>query len=308
MIIRFFINISIICLFLTHISGSAQETDRLEQELAGLEKQKNELVSILNYQQERLNDQLTIIDKLKSQKAKNENTLRSALSVSKSLSDSIVITKASVRNADDQIKALKKRLRLEYSRLIESGDSYSDSLLTEYHLRRLELSPQLHDLSFDPRKIQKADPDATGDSLEKKIMKNYLELAVTDIDSNLKIITEAENDIRQQLSFNEKTERFLDNISDRPSWTFTIETETQMPESERGTYGDPIRAGNIIKANSNYYISLINIVAPYLVKSSDQTLLHDQEITSMQEYLDLVQKTREYLILYKKQIRKKLER
>jgi len=286
----------------------AQSLSNFENQLTDLINQRNNLNNQLASQHADLKSQIEIINRLKTDKEKNESHLRTELSKSKSISTNIGVTESSISNINYRINQIKHILRNRYTQLIDSlqsvGRDLSDPQVNASFFRRLELTPEIKSFSFNPRKVNEANL-YSGDSLEQAIIRNYLELAVAAIDSNLKMIRKTESQLAEQLRFARKTERFLDDIGDSPNFRITQPGET--------TGNEALLDGNRYTENNDKligaslsYTEIIYQVSPYLLSTSESRITANIEITNIDQYLNLVQKTIRYLKLYRESITDKL--
>lgn len=302
---------------------AAQPLIQQESRLFELEKEQILMQNKLDSLKIKLEWQLQRIDQLKSEKDRDKDEIASQMSRALTISKTIEKYESALKVNKTQQQQAKVTLRNRYTFLIDSlqnslenAKNEQDRQKTELRIlliadKRMRISSFLQPLSFDPQKIKEINLNKTSSNLERAIYKNYLELALADIDSHLTVVGNKRDELEEIIRLEKKAEAFIGDIEDNKIFGFYEESEPPLQENApkppfidypRSIQADPVTANEFQIIFKQIHKSVSEIG----VSDMDKYLFSIDKSMSRQEYFELLKKTYEYLELYRKVIINKL--
>ncbi|KAA3610772.1 MAG: hypothetical protein D8M58_21260 [Calditrichaeota bacterium] len=290
---------------------SAQEISTQEAKLMTLEKsysiEKSKLDSINNV----LQTQIDELDLLKKAEQRDEDKIALFMSRAHSVSKLADSQTEVVTNLAVQIKKHRIILYNRYSAAIDSladeQKQNDEGKLKELNYKRSLVSPALPLFSFDPVLIERIDLANTENSLEKSIHHDYLTNALSEIDSNIKVLNRKKDEVSTMIRLNEQTEDFIDDL-DGTQFFSSIEFESQNKSNFRFEQSDHSGAGFGVVGESDKIIQLYDQLQPVMGELIEAPGITNTDSLASDEYLKLLQGTEKTLKLYRKLIQDKMDR
>ncbi len=308
-------------LFVTLIA--AQPLVERESRLFELEKEQILMQNKLDSLKIRLEWQLQRIDQLKSEKDKDKDEIARQMAKALTASKTIEKYESALKVNKEKQQQAKFTLHNRYSFLIDSLQNSLNKAKTKEKRQNIELqililadkririSSFLQPLSFDPKKIKEIDLRKASSNLERAICKNYLELALADIDSHLTVISNKRDELEEIIRLEKKAEVFLGDVEDNKIFGFYEQNEPQIQENApkppfidypRSIQDDPVPTTEF----QIIFKQIHKSVSEMGISDMDKFLFSIDKSMSRQEYLKLLKKSYEYLELYRKVIINKL--
>ena len=316
--------IEIFLVFLLCSVLPAQELIQNENRLVQLEEAKRINANNLDSLNIQLENYLEKIDSRKAQRVQSKDEIASLMARAFSISKKIESKELQLKKIHNNLRAIKNYLNNQYTVLIDSlqqdltsNKSIKDKqVLEEEFLRliekRMQVSPILQTLSFDPKKIQDIKISATEDSLEKAIYIDYLQSALNDIDSHLISIGKKQNELEGMIRLEKKADIFISDIEDSRIFGFYEKAGEKNDNRDGGGHYNGLDYGEKIDNNSQIdnFVILLNQLYKAGVEIDmphrDESLYPGNEAQTLEQYLELVKKTRKYLEQYRKTVENKL--
>jgi hypothetical protein len=316
--------IEIFLVFLMCSVLPAQELIQNENRLVQLEEAKRIKAKNLDSLNIKLENYLEKIDSRKAQRVQSKDEIASLMARAFSISKKIESKELQLKKIHNNLQAIKNYLNNQYTVLIDSlqqdltpNKSIKDKrVLEEEFLRliekRMQVSPILQTLSFDPKKIQDIKISATEDSLEKAIYIDYLQSALNDIDSHLISIGKKQNELEGMIRLEKKADIFISDIEDSRIFGFYEKSGEKNDNRDGGGQYNGLDYGERIDNNSQIdnFVILLNQLYKAGVEIEmphrDESLYSGNEAQTLEQYLELVKKTRKYLEQYRKTVENKL--
>ncbi len=293
----------------------------LESQLQSLYLKHNHRISRQNLLRIQLDDMLKTIDSLKTNTDSDSDLLTKKMASALSISDSIESLEDQLRTINNRIAPAREQLYQWYSQKSDSlAKEMANTTLTtkrealrEQYLivtdKKMQLSPLPPALNFNPKKIREIRISANTNKLERDIYRNYLQLALANIDSHLVFIQNRENEISDQLKLLNKADLFMEDVLDSRLPEFYNQTQAGV----NNRYGDNENFGAIANDEKS---SMVGPIHPFIsvynnlhvLTASAQGSKADQigSIETWDEYLEWIKEIREYFIEYRDVIVDKL--
>ena len=216
---------------------NAQSIESLETKLLQLQNNYKTQNASLDSLKSILNRSAKQIDAEKRKTNVDENKIKNLMAASITISNRIDKKQETIDKTGNELDTIKKLLDKKYTSLIDSLSRLENSKnfrgskeqirtqilkLTE---KKLLVAPAIFSLSFNPEKIIEIDPSKAKNNEEKKIYKEYLSGALSEVDNQLKKITNLNKEVKQIKNLQEKTEKFLEQAefsSDITSRSVTV--------------------------------------------------------------------------------------
>ena len=196
-------------------------------DLIELEKKYNELQNssanekfVLDSLQERFNKRVKEINVEKEKSNPDNEKITSLMANSVNLSNKIEEQQKKIDKTGKSITSIKIKLNEKYTGIIDSlkniesdgneNNDRIDNLILFYATKRLEVTPEIYQLSFNPYKILELDLHKSKDSAFKKAYSEYLKSAVNEVNKILTNISEESNEINQVIELQRKANRFVE--------------------------------------------------------------------------------------------------
>lgn len=316
--------IKIFLVFLLCSVLPAQELIQNENRLIKLEEAQRINSKNLDSLNIQLENYLEKIDNKKAQRVQSKDEIASLMARAFSISKKIESKELQLKKIHNNLRAIKNYLNNQYTVLIDSlqqdltsNKSIKDKqVLEEEFLRliekRMQVSPILQTLSFDPKKIQDIKISATEDSFEKAIYIDYLQSALNDIDSHLISIGKKQNELEGMIRLEKKADVFISDIEDSRIFGFYEKAGEKNDNRDGGGQYNGLDYGEKIDNNSQIdnFVILLNQLYKAGVEIDmphrDESLYSGNEAQTLEQYLELVKKTRKYLEQYRKTVENKL--
>ena len=305
-----FLLISVLLLLET---GEVKSQNLTSQDnLTKLEKKYNGLqISFLNEKllldslHEVFNKRLREINNEKEKKSPDNEKITSLMANSVNLSNNIDEQQKKIESIGKAITTIKMNLNLRYTGIIDSLKNIQvkekenkekiDNLILFYATKRLEVTPEIYRLSFNPYKILELDLNKSKDSAYNKIYSEYINGAIREVDNILANISEESDEINQVVELQRKASRFVEETEMESGITSgkLAQTEEKSPASaslESGTEPDISFTGDRAKnANLNSNIKVYEELLNQLntIKSLSVRQAPDESIQTLYKEIDL---------------------
>ena len=231
----------IIILFYPVLTAAQSLTD-LETKYQNLNYSLQTEISALDSLNKILIRRANLIDLEKRKKNADKNVIKTMMANAVIISNEINAQQKKVGKLESAFESIIRKLDTEYTTLIDSLQSLENS--NEFkgnknELRALKLaliekkilvSPKIYSLSINPGKILKINSDELIDPEERKIFFEYLNMALSEVDNQLNRIKELNIEVKQIITLQQKTRKFLEDTefdTDISSTNFTS-NQTQL--------------------------------------------------------------------------------
>ncbi|MEJ2618321.1 MAG: hypothetical protein P8Z35_25420, partial [Ignavibacteriaceae bacterium] len=254
----------------------------------------------------------------------------SLMANSVNLSNNIDNQQKKIDRIGKSITAVKIKLNNKYSGIIDSlknvrakgkeNKENIDNLVLFYATKRLEVTPEIKQLSFNPYKILGLDLHKSNDSAYTKIYAEYFNSAMNEVNHILANISEESNEINQVIELQKIASRFIEETEMESGITSgklsqsedksPATTETSSPGTG-GSYDNGIIGTRESNLNSNIkvYEQLLNQLNTIKTLSVRQT--PEESIQALEKEIDLnsygklLNEVRKRLIEYKRLLMQK---
>ncbi len=257
----------------------AQTLNELEQQFLVAKKESLTAYNKLDSLKSVLNARAELIDRTKRNPSKSEDEILVLMANSVSISNEYRLQEQRARSWDDKVENLKVLLSKKYTQIIDSlrtirssgkrniGNEDWDRLILQFTEKKLLVAPQITSLSLSPEKLIKIDVTKSKDPIERRIVKEYLTNAMTEVNTYLKQIEEENYEIAEITLLQTKTRQFLEETDFanevRP---ITIVTEgNNATDVSGGIFGETemrgetvLRTGQIIVPQLETYSKIMN--------------------------------------------------
>lgn len=308
----------ILLIFLLGITYSvAQTLNADEQQFVNLDKQYSSKLNTIDSLKNILNQFLDELEQVKKQEPENSDKISAMLA--DALTQTNVIDKKEKELQAFEMQLNKKRNQLYriYTFKIDSlrqrvdlalNDSEKETIESDLILlnnKRLYVSPLLPQLSFDPGLIEKISLSKSQNKKEQKIYKDYLDNALSEVDSNIINLKNRSDDIREVVRLNELAEDFMEDIEGSQfSGSFVL--REQVVAQEDIFYGSD-RFSNNPEADKVMIVKIYKRLSPFIHDDIDVQDFSFQDSVYTEDYLNLLEETEKTLRLYREKIKDKLQ-
>lgn len=298
----------------------SQEITSREREFEDLQNKKILLQQAVDSLNGQLNQILTRIDQHKSRpdadKKRTAEWMAQALSVSKEIEQ----TEKGIKETDQRLSALKQDLSAAYARQITALQKQLEQEVSpqlrgqiEQELfvlanKRLLAAPLIPALPFDPQRIIAIDLQASRDSLEQAILRDYLQNALVSIDSSLQLISRKEKQIEDAKRLEEKARLFADDVAhsrvigvyEERGSSSAMETDEYLDYSEN-LYANRSALTTTLNQQNDLLVLVQQLqrMGLSLDDKIDRRTMAAGDTLTIEQYLDLLKKSREFLTLYR---------
>jgi len=302
---------------------------KLENKYDDLQNSYKKEKLVLDSLQERFNKRLRDINNEKDKTNPDNEKITSLMANSVNLSNSIDDQQKKIGKIGRAITSVKIKLNNRYTGIIDSlknirvqgkgNNEEIDNLILFYATKRLEVTPEIYSLSFNPYKILELDLKKTKDSTYKKIYSEYLTSALNEVNSILTNISQESHEINQIVELQKKASRFVEETELESGITSgkLAQPEIKSTATESGTEtgsgfynnNDGVRANNSLTDNIKVYEELLNQLNN--IKSLSIRQMPDVSIQVIGEEIDLnsydklLNEVRKRLIEYKRLLMQK---
>jgi len=230
----------------------------MPKDLAALENTYNNLQDsyekeklVLDSLQTRFSKRVSEINNEKDKTNPDNEKITSLMANSVNLSNSIDGQQKKIDKIGRNITSVKIKLNNRYTGIIDSLKNIRmngkenkddiDNLILFYATKRLEVTPEIYRLSFNPYKILELDLQKTKDSAYKKIYSEYLTGALNEVNSILTNISKESHEINQVVELQKKASRFVEETELESGITTgkLAQPEEKSPATETSTENGP---------------------------------------------------------------------
>lgn len=275
------------------------------------------------------NKRLREINNEKEKTNPDNEKITSLMANSINLSNNIDEQQKKIDKIGKSITAIKIRLNERYTEIIDSLKSIQltdkenkekiDNLILFYATKRLEVTPEIYHLSFNPYKILELGLNRSKDSSYKNIYSEYLTSAIKEVNNILANISEESNEINQVVELQKKASRFVEETEMESGITSGKLTQTEE-KNPAGTSSGPGASldnsfydGNAKNDNLNSNIKVYEELLNQLntIKSLSVRQTPDESIQTLDKEIDLnsygklLKEVKKRLIEYKRLLMQK---
>lgn len=202
----------------------------LAQALRTLETQHNRLNNVkvretasLDSLQNIFNLRIMEIDEKKKSANNDADEIKKLMASSVVVSNKIEQKQRRISSLTEELIAVSHKLDVRYSLLIDSLETVEKSnfsadknelraQILELIEKKLLISPRIVSLSFNPEKILSLNPSSARNETEKRMYKEYLAEALSEVDKKLSEIKDTGKEVKQVLSLQRKSKKFLEEV------------------------------------------------------------------------------------------------
>ena len=276
-----------------------------EKQFFDLEEQYTKQLKTVDSLKMDLNHFLEELERLKIEQDNNKSKISSMMASALEKSNRIDAGEKQLDNLEKQLRQKRHQLYIMYSNKIDSLEKMANaneaSQIKDLKNKRLYVSPLLTELSFDPNLVEKIKLSDSRNIKEKTIYKEYLDNALSEVDSSIENLNRKRQNIKEVIRLNEQAEDFMDDIEgDHFSGAYVVQEQRQKDNS-------PLfdnRESTFMEFNT--VATIYNRISPYIQENItlyDYTL---QDSIYTEDYLQLLEETEQTLRLYREKIKDKL--
>ncbi len=306
-------------------------------DLIELEKKYNDLQNsftnekmVLDSLKEKYNRRVKEINLEKDKTKPDNHEITSLMANSVNLSNNIDEQQKKIDKIGKSITSVKIKLNEKYTGIIDSlkniqaeekvDNEKIENLILFYATKRLEVTPEIYRLSFNPYKILELDLNRSNDSAYKKVYSEYLTGAMNEVNNVLANISEESNEINQVVELQRKASRFVEETELESGITSSklSQAEEKSTSTETGTdpgigtsngfYDDGKRSSNL-NSNIKVYEQLLNQLNT--IKTLSVRQMPDETIQTLEKNIDLstygklLKEVKKRLVEYKRLLEQK---
>jgi len=306
----------------------SQDLTIQEKQFEQLQTEQTILVNGIDSLNVLLNSILTKVDQQKGQANPDKKKITDLMSEALSLSKEIEKREDQLNQNDKILRELKKDLGEYYSNKIadlqkqlDKNISNGKKKIIEQELfllanKRLLVSPIISSINFNPEKINQINLKIAQDNFEKEILKDYLQTALANVDSNLNVITKKENQLEDAKRLDEKANIFAEDVANsRVIGVYEERSSVLAAESDKNLdyTGRIFTNRDAIENTLNQQNDLV-VLANQLQQMGlnidekiDLQMIAPGETLSFEQYLELLKKSRDILSQYRSILIAKIE-
>jgi hypothetical protein len=308
-----------ICVILAFfIAGNllAQDLVQQTQQLSDLQSrfaiEKGTLDSLRN----QLNIRISRADDLKSRSDVDDDQVSSVMANALEIGKQVDRQRQKVNTIAGQIQQKRRFLYKYYSEQIDSLTTVLDetddiqeqekirSALRDLNNQRIRVSPALPLFSFDPALVNKIEMDNSGNSTRNNIYRDYLNNALSEVDSNISILQDKTNEVRSMIRLNVRAREFMEDLNDAQMFSMLQVQDRDLLRLNSPSDGKELTYGR--SNDINELRILYDKLLPVLGERYDMPRFNDVDSLLSDEYLELLEDTEGTLKLYRKMIEDKL--
>ena len=259
--INFFITIS-----------NAQSVTSIESKYESINKQYLLESAVLDSLKNVMNARAKAIDTEKQKPDVDENLVKKLMASSVILSDKIDQQQLKVNSMESELEKLKYSLSEKYTSMIDSLTDLENSnkfagnredlkaqiiTLTE---KKILYAPRIYSLSFSPEKILSLNPAKAKTADEKEIYNEYLNSALSEVESRLSQVQDVYSEVKQTLALQKKTNKFLEEVEFGSDMNVHALSLNRSSANQTNSYsGDNNKTRTSIENSSANYLSQVQI-------------------------------------------------
>ena len=304
-----------------------QEVPDKENEYLQLQSDKQMAEQQLDSLNHSLELTLKEIDEEKS-KNRDEDKIAKLMATALNTTKEIEKKEIQMKSLNGSIIKLEKELNIIYSQHMANLEKQLDSDISEEDKDKLEqelfmlaekrirVVPLFQNFNFNPERINKIDIENFTDELEREISMDYLQSALVQVDSNIQIIIEKRKDFEDTQRLEEKADLFMNDVTESQVLGFyesstadALSEATDRTYTWNGTLDNEVEWTYVEKnaiANTIDFLSQLE----YLGMPSDDRInrykITSDSPISTEEYLEMLKSSRDFLILYRTMLLKKI--
>lgn len=217
----------------------------------------------------------------------------------------------------NQLLILRGQLQDAYQQVIDSLIRQKEKTTDQTHQdnmdktiaffleKRLILAPVIHPLTFSWADIEKAELENVTDSLELQFRKEYISLALQEIDDRISAIQSTRKKYDDMISFHQKLETFTEDI-DMPFFTGNTSRLERYTTGNNATLND---VGNGVWKSNLQSLNLVFMqlnIDPGIIKKIKSD--HTANEVSYDEFMKLIELAEKSLSQYRAIIQQKLKK
>ena len=294
----------------------AQEYSEREREFFDLQNRYYNKLDNIDSLKNNLNQHMKIVEQVKENEPGNRDKIAALLADGLNQSNIIDNKEQELRSLRRQLTQQRNFLYNFYSHQIDSLEHLSarsdDNLanekreleLRDLNSKRLQVSPILSQLEFDPQVIEKINMSKPRDEKERRIYKEYLDNALNEVDSSIIQLQTKSNEIRETVKLNELAEDFLEDVeSSQFTGSFVVAERTVAIED--AAYG--YNRGFDGLTEKVTVAKIYNRISPFVYENIGTQEVTVQDSLFTDDYLQLLEETEKSLKLYREKIMDKLK-
>ena len=275
------------------------------KDLTELETKYNDLQSsyssgkiLLDSLKNKLDARVKEINIEKSKPSPDEDKITSLMANSVTLSNNIDEQQNKINKIEKSIASIKIKLSEKYSGIIDSlkevrkkdlkNKEEIENLILFYAAKRLEVTPEIFQLSFNPYKILELDLNKSKDPADQKIYSEYLSNALQEVNNILSNISSENTEISQVIELQRKANKFIEETELESG----IASAKLQQETDNGEKGSNIRNGAFFESDNNSLSNNAQVYAHLLeqlstIKSISVRQMPDEILQSFEKNIDL---------------------
>ena len=302
-------------LFLFAVPAHAQNLTKIENKYLNAQNDLKQESFVLDSLKNILELRVKKIDYEKNKANPDKDLIVKLMSGSASISNEIESQQNKIDLTQKKIEEFRKVLNQLYSEKIDSlqelersGDfkgnrnSLKASILS-FTEEKLSVAPKISILSFHPGKILEIDLNKIKDPTERKMYKDYLQSALTEVDTRLKDINESINEADKIITLQKKTNKFIEESD----FEYGVTPQNNISLSSTDAVGNtsPAYFSNTKAAyaqNINEYSLLLNQLnfKPITSKINlDVSIKGKSSVHNLSDYNELQKEVKKRLLEYK---------
>ena len=278
----------------------------LENTYSDLQGSYEKEKSVLDSLQARFNKRVLEINNEKDKSNPDNEVITSLMANSVNLSNSIDDQQKKIDKIGKSITGIKIKLNNRYTGIIDSLKNIRtkgkenieniDNLILFYATKRLEVTPEINRLSFNPYKILGLDLHKSKDSTYKKIYSEYFTGAMNEVNKILANISEESNEINQVIELQRKASRFVEETELESGITSSKLSQSEEKSPAATETNSPVTGGSFdngftgvresnLNSNIKVYEQLLNQLNTIKTLSVRQT--PEESIQAIEKEIDL---------------------
>jgi hypothetical protein len=317
---------SVLILFFSAIMLMSQTIEQRENKYMEYRESVAQKQANVDSLQEELNKLLDKIDREKSKSQPDQNILSEFLSDALEYSNSIDQNKDKITLLQENASSIAKELNVYYtskldslSELIDNREKHRieksdlEQQFILYTFKRMQVSPGLPKLTFNPSMIETIDLDSSQTITEQNIYRDFLNRAKIELNQHYEQIDDLESSIRNIIRLEEKAMVFMEEVEDDALLPFSgqeFAANNAIP-NENGT-GSFFDSDKTLRSSAEYFafesrIHSVILLNDQLSGLNDYSLkFKDVNNLTIEKRLELLKQTKESLKYYVKMVSDKL--
>jgi hypothetical protein len=301
-----------------------KDVSELETKYSDLQDSYSSGKVLLDSLRNKLDARVKEINIEKSRPSPDKDKITSLMANSVTLSNNIDEQQNKVNKIEKSIAAVKIKLSEKYSVIIDSlkeiqkkgleNKEETANLILFYAAKRLEVSPEIFQLSFNPYKILELDLNKSKDPADQKIYSEYLNNALQEVNNILLNISSENTEINQVIELQRKTNKFIEETELESG----VASAKLAQQTSGGETGSNIRSGavydesknNSLSNNAQVYARLLEqlstIKSLSVRQMPDETLRNLEKNIDLYSYEKLLNEVKKRLTDYKKLLEQKI--